>query len=53
MSRMEPDEFINDRYAAMESRLAVRCCGVGLVCLEYLDMQLSIALIRRRLYASA
>jgi hypothetical protein len=25
MSRFEPDEFINDRYAAMEQRLQVRC----------------------------
>jgi hypothetical protein len=24
MSKMEPDQFINDRYAAMEDRLAVR-----------------------------
>lgn len=24
MSRFEPDEFINDRYAAMEQRLQVR-----------------------------
>ena len=28
MSRMEPDQFINDRYLAMEERIAVRfgCC---------------------------
>lgn len=29
MSRFEPDEYVNDRYAAIEERLAV--CGVALV----------------------
>ncbi len=26
MSRMEPDQYINDRYQAIEDRLKVGCC---------------------------
>jgi hypothetical protein len=29
MSRFETDQFINDRYAKMEERLAVSCFGVS------------------------